>query len=86
MCQIGNLCDDKAAVSCKCHRNMARQNGESGPKLMASFSSHWLKKYHHCQVFSKGLVGHIYERYRQNILLRGLDKVQEISYRLYDSG
>lgn len=44
MCQIGNLCDDKAAVSCKCHRNMARQSRESGPKLMASFSSHWLKK------------------------------------------
>lgn len=59
---------------------------ESGPKLMASFSSHWLKKNHHCQVFSKGLVGHIYERYGQNILLRGLDKVQEFFYRLYDSG
>lgn len=86
MCQIGNLYDDKAAVSSKCHRNMARQNRESGPKLMASFSSHWLKKNHHFQVFSKGLVGHIYERYGQNILLRGLDKVQEFFYRLYDSG
>lgn len=57
---------------------------ESGPKLMASFSSHWLKKI--IIVFSKGLVGHIYARYRQNILLRGLDKVQEFFYRLFDSG